>query len=114
MSGDLFQGAASVPPKRAEPRAIACPLCAASLAPGARMTGGRYSFGCVGCCARLVLSAWGMPGLIEANLAAVDRWGDGPPRERVLRLADRLRHGRTGADSAPRSGTLPSDTAASR
>lgn len=94
-------------------RQIACGICASSLAPGARMTGGRYTFRCVGCCARLLLSAWDLPDLVEAHLAAMERFGAAPPRERILRLADRLRSGPWPAGSVRPSAPSQSGTAAS-
>ncbi|MCX8018317.1 MAG: hypothetical protein N2690_10525 [Rhodocyclaceae bacterium] len=45
---------------------------------------------CAGCCARLVLSAWPAPKLVEAMLASIARFKDAPSREEVLARASML------------------------
>jgi len=68
---------------------------------------GRYSFQCVGCCARLVLSARPDKRLAAGHLAALSLFEGAPSRAHVLRRAGRL----AAVNLAQRNTGSPSGTA---
>jgi len=60
---------------------MTCQQCESSKQ---RPHSGAYSFKCVECCCRLVLSARPDKRLAASMLAAIDRFPDNPGRERIL------------------------------
>lgn len=58
-----------------------CPACESSKQ---RPHSGAYSFKCVECCCRLVLSTRPDKRLAASMLAAIERFPDNPGRERIL------------------------------
>lgn len=51
---------------------------------------GAYSFKCLQCCARLVYSAYPHRGQASVMLAAIERYREAPPREKILELVSEL------------------------
>ena len=76
---------------------MTCQQCKSSKQ---RPHSGVYSFKCVECCCRLVLSAQPDKRLAASMLAAIDRFPDNPGRERVLEC---VRQTLTKPHSAPTS-----------
>jgi len=60
---------------------MTCQQCESSKQ---RPHSGAYSFKCVECCSRLVLSARPDKRLAASMLAAIERFPDNPGRERIL------------------------------
>ena len=59
-------------------------ICAPCELSKQRPHSGAYSFKCVDCCCRLVLSAHPLKHLAAGHLAAIERFPGNPGRERIL------------------------------
>ena len=81
---------------------MTCQQCKSSKQ---RPHSGVYSFKCVECCCRLVLSAQPDKLLAASMLAAIERFPDNPGRERILEC---VRQTLTKPPSAPTSAGLQS------